>query len=133
MAHPAIAALDNALAANSEEIILRRIVGATVATQQFVDCPRILANVRGMNAQELAAGIDQNSLYCIFSPTRINETQWPGGQLPGGMVDPRVPSKNRGDRAYVGGAWRRVEWADGITARMGGVTELVRIEMRVLG
>lgn len=131
--HPAIKALDNALSHNSEEITLRRVVGSNAATQQFVDCPKILANVRGVTAKELEAGIDQNSLYCIFSPTRINETGWPGGQPPGGTVDPRVPSKNRGDKAFVGGEWRKVQWADGLVVRSAGVSELVRIEMRVFG
>lgn len=131
MAHWATAALDGALASNSEEITLRMVVGSKVATQQFIDCEGIRAAVRGTNAVELTAGIDQNALYCIFSPTQINGKQWPGGQPPGPQGrDPRIPSKNRGDKAYVRGMWRAVQWADGFYPTP---DDLVRIEMRVLG
>lgn len=131
MSHWATQALDGALTINGEEIILRMVVGSKAATQQFVDCEGIKAVVRGTNAVELAAGIDQKALYCIFSPTQINEKQWPGGQPPGPQGrDPRVPNKNRGDRAYVRGAWLSVQWADGFYPTP---DELVRIEMRVLG
>lgn len=132
MPHPAIEALDSVLAegasGNGEDIKLRRVVGSSAATQQFVDVT-VRANVRGVTEAELIAGIDQKSLYCIFSPTQINEAQWPGGQPQTVTNDPRIPDKNRGDKAFVRGGWITVQWAAGFYP--GG--ELVRIEMRVLG
>lgn len=128
MTHPAIAALDGANASVGEDIKLRCIVGVT--NQVNVDCD-VRATVRSPTAQELSSGlgIKQDDMFCIFSPTEINEKQWPGGQLPGFVGDPRIPNKNRGDMGYVRGAWRTVQWAQGFYP--GG--ELVRIEMRVLG
>lgn len=129
MAHPAIAALDGALASpdGGEDIKVRRIVGTT--NQVNVDCGPLRAAVRSPTSNELIAGISQDELFCIFSPTAINKAQWPGGQPPSVTDDPRVPSKNRGDKAYVRGRWRAVQWSQGFYP--GG--ELVRIEMRVLG
>jgi hypothetical protein len=121
-----IAALDNGLLRAGEDIKLRRSVGTTNKANVDVD---IRASVRSPTSAELLAGITQDELFCIFSPTEINRTQWPGGQLPGGTEDPRIPSKNRGDSAYVRGRWRAVQWGQGFYP--GG--ELCRIEMRVLG
>lgn len=126
MAHPAIAALDGANALVGEDIKLRRVVGTT--NQVNVECD-VRATVREPSATELAAGINQDELFCIFSPTQIDCQQWPGGQPPTVTDDPRIPSKNRGDKAYVRGRWRAVQWAQGFYP--GG--ELCRIEMRVLG
>lgn len=126
MASDAIGALDDALADEGEDIILRRVVGT--ATQQNVDCS-CRAAVRSPLAEELVGGIGQNDLFCILSPTQINEQQWPGGQPLTVTEDPRIPSKNRGDKAYVRGAWRAVQWGQGFYPQ----GELVRIEMRVLG
>lgn len=128
MAYDAIAALDDALADEGEDIILRRVVGTLLATQQNVDCP-CRAGVRAPSAEELTAGITQDNLFCILSPTQLNERQWPGGQPPTVTDDPRIPSKNRGDKAYVRGRWRAVQWGQGFYPQ----GELVRIEMRVLG
>jgi hypothetical protein len=121
-----IARLDRSLRKNGEDIILRRVVGAT--NQQNTDV-NVRAHVSGPSEEQLIAGIDQNTFNCIFSPTEINAQQWPGGQPPNTTLDPRIPSKNRGDKAYVRGGWRAVQWATGFYP--GG--ELVRIEMRVLG
>lgn len=132
MAHPAIAALDGALAengsGNGEWIKLRRVVGSSSATQVFVDVD-VRAHVGGPSESQLIAGIDQNTFVCIFSPTQINRAQWPGGQPPSVINDPRIPAKDRGDKAHIRGAWRAVQWGQGFYP--GG--ELVRIEMRVLG
>lgn len=119
--------LDVALAeSGNEDIILRRVVGT--ANQQNVDCPCIAA-VRSPSNEELVAGINQDELVCVISPTQINARQWPGGQPLTATEDPRVPSKNRGDRAYVRGRWRAVQWAQGYYPE----GELCRIKMRVLG
>lgn len=108
-----------------EDIKLRRSVGVTNKASVDVD---IRAAVRSPTSAELAAGITQDELFCIFSPTEINNAQWPGGHQPT-TEDVRIPSKNKGDSAYVRGKWRAVQWAQGFYP--GG--ELCRIEMRVLG
>jgi hypothetical protein len=124
-----LAALDGALAAQGdvEKIKLRRVVGTT--NQIFVDSPDIPARVNSPTSQDLIAGIQQDELICIFSPTQIIQAQWPGGQPPTVTDDPRIPSKNRGDKAFVRGRWRAVQWGQGFYP--GG--DLVRIEMRVMG
>lgn len=121
-----IDALDSGLVVAGEDIKLRRSVGTTNKVNVDVD---IVVAVRGPTSEELTAGITQDALFCIFSPTEINRAQWPGGQPVGGTEDPRVPNKNRGDSAYVRGRWRSVQWAQGFYP--GG--ELCRIEIRVLG
>jgi hypothetical protein len=126
MASDAIQALDDALSDEGEDIILRRVVGTT--NQQNVDCDCRSA-VRSPSAEELVGGITQDDLFCILSPTQINNRQWPGGQPITATDDPRIPSKNRGDKAYVRGRWRAVQWGQGFYPQ----GELVRIEMRVLG
>jgi hypothetical protein len=126
LASEAIADLDAALAENGEDIILRRVVGT--ANQVFIDVP-CRAFARGYAPQQLVGGITQTDLFVILSPTQIDRAQWPGGQPPSVNTDPRVPNKNRGDRAKVRGVWRMVEAAQGICIG----PALVRIEMRVVG
>lgn len=120
-----IDSLDRGLVRAGEDIKLRRTVGVTNKANVDVDCR---AAVRSPTDKELAAGIMQDELFCIISPTQINEAQWPGGHLPT-TSDLRIPSKNLGDAAYVRGKWRTVEWAQGFYP--GG--ELCRIEFRVAG
>jgi hypothetical protein len=122
----AIRILDDALEAEGEDIKLRRVVGTV--NQQNVDCD-VRAGVRSPRADELVGAITQDDLFCILSPTQINRAQWPGGQPVTLTEDPRIPSKNRGDRAYVRGKWRTVQWGQGFYPQ----GQLVRIEMRVLG
>lgn len=121
------AALDRALAKKGEDVILRRITG-TGAAAVNVDVT-VRASVRSPGAEELVGGIVQDDLFCILSPSEIDAAQWPGGQPPTVTNDPRIPDKNRGDKAYVRNAWRTVQWGQGIYP--GG--ELARIEMRVRG
>ena len=122
--------LDKSLAEDGEDIILRRVIGST--NQAFIDVT-CRAFVRGYAANELIGGITQKDSRVILSPTQINRTNWPGGQVPPAPsavnVDPRVPSKNRGDKCSIGGSFRAVEAGSGIY--LDG--ELVRIDMRVLG
>ncbi len=120
-----IAALDSALTVNSEEIKLRRSVGTTNKVNVDVT---LRAKVRSPTADEIVGAITQKSFVCIFSPTEINAAQWPGGQMPGGTEDPRIPNKDKGDTAYVRGRWREVERGEGLYP-----DGLVRIEMWVLG
>lgn len=123
-----ISELDQSLVVDGEDIKLRRVVGSSTAAQQFIDVD-VRAHVRGPSESQLIAGLDQNTFVCILSPTQIDRAQWPGGQPPTVTDDPRIPSKNRGDKAYVRGRWRTVQWGQGFYP--GG--ELVRIEMRILG
>jgi hypothetical protein len=121
-----IASLDRDLAGVGETITLRRVVGSK--NQQYVDVDCV-AKVVGQGEKDLVGTLAQDELYCILSPTQINQRQWPGGQAATAGRDPRVPDKSRGDLAKVRGAWRAVEWAEGIFPQ--GV--LVRVNMRVKG
>lgn len=122
-----IAELDRSLAEDGEDITLRRVVGSVNQARIDVDCR---AHVRQPKATELVGDITQDELFCILSPTEITKANWPGGQpQPAPATDPRVPSRNRGDLAYVRGKWRAVQWGQGFYP--GGT--LVRIEMRVAG
>lgn len=125
MSSDLIASLDSALLRAGEDIKLRRSVGVTNKSSVIVD---IRAAVRSPNASELVAGIPEDHLICIFSPTEINAAQWPGGHVPV-TSDVRIPSKALGDDAFIRGKWRAVEQAQGFYP--GG--ELCRIEMRVQG
>lgn len=123
-----IASYDRSLAAVGETIKLRRTVGTVNA--QPVICDRILAAVTGPGQQSLIGPLKQNEYFCIFSPSRINETQWPGGQVPAeDGDDPRLPSKVLGDQAFIQGKWRDVEFSTGRYPS----NVLVRIEMKAVG
>lgn len=126
MAHPAIAALDSGLVAAGEDIRLRLSVGTANKVSVEVDCR---AAVRSPTTQEVAAGVRQDDLFCILSPSEINRRQWPGGQPPSMTDDPRIPKKGGGYSAHVRGRWREVQWGQGFYP--GG--ELCRIEIRVEG
>lgn len=121
-----IASLDDGLITAGEDIKLRRSTGTTVKVNTDVN---VRAAVRSPTAQELVAGIVQDELFCIFSPTEINAAQWPAVQSPTATEDVRIPTKNKNDTAFVRGRWRAVQWAQGFYP--GG--ELCRIEIRVRG
>jgi hypothetical protein len=95
-----IAELDKSLAEDGEDIILRRVVGSSPTTQQFIDVT-CRAFVRGYAAEDLIASITQRQRRVILSPTQINRAQWPGGQALSVVNDPRIPSKNRGDKCII--------------------------------
>lgn len=121
--------LDAALTADGEDVVLRRVVGSSTATQVFnnVTCR---AFVRGFSPSELNASITQQDSKVVLSPTQINTAQWPGGQpVQSGQfqADPRIPNKNRGDLCFIGGRRHSVEAAKGIF--MGDT--LIRIDMVV--
>jgi hypothetical protein len=122
-----IASLDKQLAKVGEQIKLRRVVG-TAPNQIFIDV-ECLAQVTFKAAEDLVGSVSMNEYVCILSPTEINKAQWPGAQPPTVTGDARIPSKTRGDLAFVRGAWRAVQTAAG---QYPGA-ELVRIDMRVLG
>jgi hypothetical protein len=125
-----IAALDSAQASNSEEIKLRRTVG--VGANKAIIQVTLRATVNEDKIQELGGGTVMDGFTCIISPTEINRAQWPGGQLPGGTEDPRIPSKNLGDQIEIQGRWRNVERAKGFYPE-GFPNGLVRIEVQVVG
>src|SRR4051812_32222410 len=99
-----LADYDSELADVGEVIKLRRIVGTVNA--QAIICDGILATVKGPGQQSLIGTLAQNEYFCIFSPTQINQRQWPGGQVPvADGDDPRIPSKVLGDQAFIRGGW----------------------------
>lgn len=120
-----IASLDNGLKTAGEAIKLRRSVGVTNKANIDVD---VTAAVRSPTAAEIVGTVQEIDLFCIMSPTQINNAQWPGGHDQTSL-DVRIPSQTLGDTAYVRGRWRAVQWAQGFYP--GG--ELCRIEMRVRG
>jgi hypothetical protein len=125
-----IAELDKSLAEDGEDIILRRVVGSSPATQQFIDVT-CRAFVRGYAAEDLIAAITQRQRRVILSPTQINRAQWPGGQALSVVNDPRIPSKNRGDKCIILSDRSNCAVEEGGGIYLG--TTLIRIEMRVLG
>jgi len=124
-----IGALDGALAADGEEFILRRVVGTLPNVVNIdVTCKGWITAV---TTEQVAAGIPETELNVIFSPTQINDAQWPGGTvpaLPPLSVDQRVPRINV-DKAIVQGRVRTVSFVNAINV----AGELVRINMRVKG
>lgn len=123
-----IAELDRSLAVDGEDILLRRIVGTT--NQLFSDV-RCRAFVRGYAAVDLIASITQRQRRVILSPTQINQAQWPGGQPPNAPGDPRIASKNRGDKCIILSDRSQCAVEEGGGIYLGPT--LIRIEMRVLG
>lgn len=106
-----IAALDRALAANGEDIVLRRMTHVgTISTPS--DRPGIRAHVRGYRPDELVGNIAQGDRQVILSPSGL------GGDLP-----------KQGDSVVLDGRGCRIEAAAMI--RVGGV--VVRIELQVKG
>ncbi len=121
--------LDMTLAEDGEWIEIRRLYG-TQLVPITVTCR---AFVRGINAEELVAGISQDSSNIIMSPSEIIAAGWPGPWTPSAPepvnpgTDRRVPRK--GDKAIIKGRTRNIEVSKPIYVD----DELVRIELRVLG
>jgi hypothetical protein len=121
-----ISALDNALAAAGETVILRRKAGTGHVD---ITCP---ARVDALSVQEIAAGINQTDLHVIISPTPLNNAQWTGA-LPAPLaapfdVDPRIPQIGS-DKVVVKNRLRVVVFVDTQSVQ----DALVRINMRVTG
>jgi hypothetical protein len=117
--------LDKSLAADGEDIELQRLIGTQLIPIK-VTCR---AFVRGYAAVDLIASIVQRQRKVIMSPTQIIRAGWPGPNSSATPTnqDRRVPRK--GDRAIIDGGLCTVEEAGGINID----SELIRIEMRVLG
>lgn len=120
-----IAALDDALEEDGQEIRLQRLTG----TQLIPFEVKLPAVVRGYAPEQLVGGITQQDSFVILSPTDIDRKGWPGPNSSATPTnqDRRVPRK--GDKAVINGKVRNVEAAVGIYV----ADVLVRIEMRVLG
>jgi hypothetical protein len=118
MDNPEIAALDEALKAVGQDIVLRRVLGANSSTTNVDVTCRAL--VRTFEPEELVGGIAQTMSKVIISPSEINAADWPGG-------DPNIPQ--RLDQVIIAGHVKNIEAVNPIYVR--GV--LVRIEMRVIG
>ena len=119
-----IADLDAALAEDGEDVTLRRPISTIVNVD--VTCR---AFVRAVGADEIAAGITQDTSNVIISPTEINAEGWPGDNLTGvsELLDRRVP--NTRDQIVIAGKTRQVIAAAPIYV----AGELVRISLRVKG
>lgn len=122
-----ISALDAALLASGEDVILRRTVGLSNID---VACR---ARVDAATTEQVEAGILATDLNIIMSPTQINNAGWPGVTSPGVPpfnVDQRVPRAGSVDKVLLRGfAPRAVSFSD--PKFING--ELVRINLRVTG
>lgn len=125
-----LAALDSALAATGESFILRRVIGSGAAVSNIdVTC---VGRIDATGVTDIAAGLKATDLKVIFSPTQINQAQWPGGsspQQPPFEVDQRIPRENGADKALIRGVLRQIASVKPYVI----AGELVRIEMRVSG
>jgi hypothetical protein len=118
MENPEIAALDEALAAIGQDIVLRRLLGEDPNTINIDVTCRAL--VRTFEPEGLVGGIAQTMSKVIISPSEINTAGWPSSGL-------NIPQ--RLDQVIIADRVKDIEAVDPIYVR--GV--LVRIEMRVLG
>ena len=117
--------LDRAVAANGQNIGLKRITGT--GANQVPFSVTVRAWVTNYVPQQLGDEIIQGDTKIVISPTAIEATDWPGAQPPGSVGDSRVP--RRGDKVTVQGRDRNIEAAapfyiDGA---------LVRIELQTRG
>lgn len=111
----AIAALDRAVAAAGEDIVLRRQTkgpGSSFATFE-VTCR---ASVRPYPPAELVGDVKQGDVKVILSPTEMEDRQWPWPPV-------------IGDKVVVGG--RTMGVMDVGLIRLGA--DMVRIELRARG
>lgn len=121
--------LDASLTNDGENIVLRRVKGASLAAQQNVDVT-CRAFVRGYAPNELVGAITQQDRRVILSPTQIDAADWPADEADStSLIDARIPRKNRGDKCLIGGKLHSVEAAEGIL--IDGT--LIRINMQVRG
>jgi hypothetical protein len=124
-----IDALDEALAAAGEDVILRRIVG-TGTSAMNVDVTVRASVRRDAAAMDLVGTLAQGEDAVIISPTQITTAQWPGGHPASTAIhqaDPRVPRIN--DTLIIQGRPRKVKMVQPILVD----GELVRINMVAAG
>lgn len=123
-----IAELDAALEESGEDVVLRRVVGTGNAVNIDVT---IRANVRSARTpDQLAAGVYQDDIRVIASPTQIRDAQWPGGVATRpAPFNPDQSLPRRGDFLIVKGRKFHVEVVDAISVR----GHVVRIVMTAKG
>jgi hypothetical protein len=102
-ADAAIAALDDALAEAGQDVVLRRVVGATNID---VKCRASVRNWR-LKEEQIEGGVATSVKIIVISPTDVAKAQWPGGSLPGQTVDPSIPRRN--DKLIFDGRVHNVE------------------------
>lgn len=111
----AIAMLDRQIAEHGQTVAIQRIVGTgPTATGQGGDV-QIAAHVRTLREDELIAGMTQNDLMVIVSPTAL--VAWPFG----------LPAK--GDKVVIDGRGHNIELPQPI--KLAGT--LVRLNLKVKG
>jgi hypothetical protein len=118
--------LDNSLAQNGRDAILRRIYGIAPNTSQ-VDVA-VLIHMDSTTETHITGGIAQTEAKVIMSPSEIAAAQWPGGEV----ADAANPTPNwprRLDRLIVDGHVCSIEYVDPKVIR----GELVRIELTIRG
>lgn len=119
--------LDDSLAREGEDIVLRRVIGA------HKDEVTVRAHVRSyrLNAEAIAAGIYKQPFVVIISMTQIRAEGWPqhapAPAAPPFDVDPAIPII--GDVAIIKGGPKTVKSADAIAVD----SEIVRVKMIVDG
>jgi hypothetical protein len=120
-----IARLDRSLARGGERVRLLRLIG----TQQIAFEAECQAHVRGYQPRELSAGagITQQDVKMILSPTDIERHGWPGATPVPAGTDKRIPGK--GDRIIRQGRPYAVQAGAGLYV----AGELVRIELQARG
>lgn len=122
--NPFLADLDDFLATDGQDIILRRTANAT-----NLDCP-CRAFVRRYDPSQLAGQVQQGDSQVVISPTDINRAQWPGGvpiTSPPAAIDPRIPLVT--DRVVIAGRVRTIVLVEPIYFN----GELSRINLQVRG
>lgn len=122
-----IAALDEALANDGQDVVLRRVAGQGTASINIdVKCRAFVRPYR-LREDAIVGGIMQAVLMVTLSPTEIAQAQWPGGGLPGQPVDPSIPRRN--DKVIIDGRLRNIEAC--VPFRVSGVA--VRYDLQVTG
>lgn len=122
-----IAALDDALADDGQDVVLRRVVGQGAGMVNVDVVCRAVVRPYRLREDELAGGISQTVLLVSISPTQIATAQWPGGSMPGQTVAPSLPRRN--DKMIIDGRLRNVEAC--VPISIGNVA--VRYDLSVTG
>src|SRR6185437_5461868 len=120
-----IAALDDALAEDGEDVILRRIVGA--ANIDVTCRAKVIPLSLRFGVDKIVGGVVALGVSIVISPTQIDRAQWPGGTLPLRApfnTDPRIPRIDQ-DRAIVRGRLYSLTYVTPLIV----AGKIVRIEM----
>ncbi|ETR75911.1 hypothetical protein X566_20120 [Afipia sp. P52-10] len=111
----AITMLDRQIAAHGQTVAFKRLVGTGPTAEHQGGDVSIQAHVRTLREDELIAGMTQNDLMVIVSPTGL--AAWPFG----------IPKK--GDKVVVDGVDHNIELPQPINV----AGTLVRLNLKVKG